>query len=165
MATTTIARITFNNVIMPTKLRDFGNKKGYGIEFSIIIDDPNLQKQLIDDGVSLYFSPNTNKDEPPKAYLNCKLDNRYNDVVVAVDRGDGNLVEVSQNNLVSLDEAWIKDADVHCVLSSWSRNNRSGVSVYAKTVIIRLLTEEEKNEIKQNYTYTDPLREKYSLKR
>jgi hypothetical protein len=161
----TIARITFNNVIMPTKLRDFGNENGYGIQFSIIINDPNIQKQLIDDGVDLYFSPNTNKDEPPKAYLRCKLDYKYNDIVVAVDRGDGKLVEVSQKNLVSLNGAWIKDADVHCIINSWSYNNRSGVSVYAKTVIIHLLTEDEKNEIIQNYTHIDPLREKYSLKR
>lgn len=128
--------------------RDFGGEKfgPQSRQFSVIIEDPELQDRLARDGVKLWFAQSDN-DEPPRAYLSVHVDFRYNDVDIAAIAPDGNAFVYNERNVSELDKLWIKDSEMHIVLNSYERPGRSGVTAYCKTLVVWLMSKEEQDAI------------------
>ena len=144
--------------------RDFsGSKFGpQARQFSIQIDDPELQERLRSDGVKLWVSNYVVDDEPPKVYLNVRVDFRYGDVDIAGINPDGSAFVFDEGNVSELDKAWIKDSEMHLILNSYERPGRSGVSVYCKTLIVWFMSSEERQAImEERGTPSDPVKDKY----
>ena len=143
--------------------RDFaGSKFGpQSRQFSVAIDDPEVQEKLERDGVKLWRSPYTVDDEPPKAYLNVRVDFRYNDVDVAGINPDGSAFVFDEGNIAELDKAWIKDSEMHILLNSYDRPGRSGVTAYCKTLVVWFMSAEEREAIMEERPSNNPVKDKY----
>ena len=144
--------------------RDFaGSKFGpQARQFSVLIDDPELQDQLRRDGVKLWISDYTVDDEPPKAYLNVRVDFRFDDVDIAGINADGKAFVFNEGNVHELDKAWIKDSEMHIKLNSYESHGRKGVSAYCKTLIVWFMSAEEREAIMaERGNPNNPVREKY----
>lgn len=159
-----VASITFNNVSLPKKNRDFkGAKFGpQNRQFSVVIDDPGTIEKIVDLGVKVYFPP-TSKDEVPAAFVNVKIDNRYGDIVIILDDDNGNMRKLPFNRIDDLDDMWIKSVDAACVINHYKNMRSEGYTVYCKTLICHTMSEEEQEEYNENTdnSYTDSLRKKY----
>lgn len=144
--------------------RDFGGEK-FGPDarqFSVEIVDPELQQKLAQDGVKLGYSRFTVDDEPPKAYMNVRVDFRYNDVDIIMITPDGHGIKLDERNVDELNRAWIKNADLHVSLNSYERAGRKGVTVYCKTLVVELMSTEEREAImEERGTPSNPIRDKY----
>lgn len=144
--------------------RDFAGEKfgPQARQFSVVIDDPELQDRLTRDGVKLWFSPYNENDEPPKAYLSVHVDFRYNDVDIAAISPDGNAFVFDERNIHELDKAWIKDSEMHILLNSYERPGRSGVTAYCKTLVVWLMSKEERDSImEERGTPSNPVKDKF----
>lgn len=145
--------------------RDFGgNKFGpQARQFSIEIEDPELQERLIRDGVKLSYSKYSVEGEPPKAYLNIRVDFRFNDVKIAAINNDGDVYIFDETDIHELDSEWIKNTEMHILLNSYDNHGRKGVTPYCKTLIVWTMSSEEKNAVMdEQKSRGDAVREKYS---
>lgn len=143
--------------------RDFAGEKfgPQSRQFSVVIEDPELQDRLARDGVKLWFSQSDN-DEPPRAYLTVRVDFRYNDLDIAAISPDGNAFVFNERNVSELDKAWIKDSEMHISLNSYERPGRSGVTAYCKTLVVWLMSKEEQEAImEERGTPSNPVRDKF----
>lgn len=143
-----IADLDFFGVIL--RNRDFGGTK-FGENyrtFSIEVEDPEVQEKLQKDGMELYFARPQNNSEPPRAYMNVVVDNRYGDVQIALLSPDGSAVRLREKDFGAVDKAWITNADLHVRLNGWEKNGKHGVTCYLKTMVAHLMSEEEQQEIK-----------------
>lgn len=144
--------------------RDFAGEKfgPQARQFSVIIDDPELQERLTLDGVKLWYSGYTENDEPPKAYLNVHVDFRYNDVDIAAINPEGNAFVFDERNVHELDKAWIKDSEMHILLNSYDRPGKKGVTAYCKTLVVWLMSNSEREAImEERGTPSNPVKDKY----
>ncbi len=144
--------------------RDFAGEKfgPQSRQFSVEIEDPELQESLLRDGVKLWYSNYTVEDEPPKAYLNVNVDFRYNDVDIAAISPEGTAFVFDERNVHELDKAWIKDSEMHILLNSYERSGRKGVTAYCKTLVVWLMSTEEKDAIMEKRgNPSNAVREKY----
>ena len=144
--------------------RDFGGEK-FGPEsrqFSVEIDDPELAQKLTNDGVKLWYSNYVVDNEPPKAYMNVKVDFRYGDCDIIMITSEGNTTTLNAATVSTLDKAWIKNADLHVLLNAYERPNRKGVTVYCKTLVVELMSKEEREQIMaERGPRSNPVMDKY----
>ena len=154
--------------------RDFTGEKNfkkfggsYTRTFSVEISDPDLQNKLIDLGLKLWGYPSTNYDEPPKKNLNVNVDFRFNrgndsDVKIIMLTPDGIGCELDEDSLGTLNNAWIKNADLYVKFKSYERGMKSGVTAYCQTLIVTLMAEEERQALMEaSANKPNPLYEKY----
>lgn len=144
--------------------RDFGGEK-FGPEsrsFSIEIEDPELQDRLSRDGVKLYTSRYVVDDEPPKVYLSIRVDFRFGDVDIAMITPEGNAEVLNERTVSRLDQAWIKNSEMHVVLNTYKSHGREGVTAYCKTLVVWLMSKEEQDAIREERgNPSNPVRDKY----
>ena len=144
--------------------RDFGGEK-FGPDarqFSIEIEDPEMQQRLANDGVRLWHSNYVVDDEPPKVYMNVRVDFRFNDVDIAMITPEGNAIRLDERSVHELDKAWIKNSEMHVVLNSYKRPGREGVTAYCKTLVVWLMSKDERETImEERGTPSNPIKEKY----
>lgn len=145
--------------------RDFGGEK-FGPEsrqFSIEIVDPELAQKLTNEGVRLWQSNYVVNDEPPRVYMNIRVDFRYGDCDIIMITPEGNAVKLGPNNVQELNKAWIKNADLHVSLNSYERPGRKGITAYCKTLVVTLMSKTEREEVMaERGPVNNPIREKYS---
>lgn len=143
--------------------RDFAGEKfgPQARQFSIEITDPEMQEDLTKDGLNLRLYPSNVDGEPPRAYLNVRVDFRYGDVDIAAIDSDGTTFVFNENNVQELDRAWIKDSEMHILLNSYERPGRKGVTAYCKTLIVWLMSPEEQEQVRSERPAGNPVRDKY----
>ena len=143
--------------------RDFAGEKfgPQARQFSVEIDDPETQERLTKDGVNLRFYPSSIEGEPPRAYMNVRVDFRYGDVDIAAIDSDGTAFVFNEGNVSELDRAWIKDSELHILLNSYERPGRKGVTAYCKTLVVWLMSPEEQEEVRADRPVGNPVRDKY----
>ena len=144
--------------------RDFAGEK-FGPDarqFSVEITDPQMQDQLRTDGVKLWIPNYTVDDEPPRAYLNVRIDFRYNDVDILMITPEGNGTQLDERTVATLDKAWIKNADMHIVLNAYNRPGRSGVTAYCKTLVVTLMSTSEREALlEERGVPSNPVMDRY----
>lgn len=149
--------------------RDFGGdrarERGFGDDnrsFSVEIEDPDLFKKLHDDGCSVWVSNFAADGEEPKKYLNVKVN--FNGIApkIVMIASDGSSVRLTRTNVRELDSAWIRHAELYINFNEWNRGGVSGITAYCDTLVVELLSPEERAKMAEDYAMrTNPVMAKY----
>lgn len=155
--------LDFENVRIVS--RDFAGET-YGPDqrqFKVVIEDPDLIQNLINDGVKIWCPERQSPDDPVVGYLTVKVSYRFGAPKIALLTPEGNAHIFDERNVQELDKAWIKDVELHIHGSTWERpNGQKGISVYLDTFVGHLISKEERDELMRESQYTnDPVRNKY----
>ena len=149
--------------------RDFSGEKarerGFGDDnrsFSVEIEDKELFEKLSRDGLSVWTSNFAHEGEDPRTYLNVKVNFNGIPPKIVMIAADGSSIKLTRTNVRELDKAWIKHAELYLNFNEWNRGGVIGVTAYCDTLVVELLSPEERAKMAEEYAErTNPVIAKY----
>ena len=136
------ARIIFRNFSgAATRFKPAGSRS-----FALVLDDPDLAKQLEKDGWNVKFLKPRDEEDEPQPYLNVTV--AYENVppkIVLVTAHGKNVL--SEETVGMLDYAEISNVDVIISPYEWEVGGKTGVSAYLKTMYVTII----EDELEQKY--------------
>lgn len=148
------AKIIFRNFAgKQTTYNREGNRN-----FCVVIDDPKMAQDLIDDGWNLKLSKKRDDDDPDSWYfaVTVRFDPIPPDVWMVTNKKKTHLTE---DNIDNLDYAELETADLTISPYHWEVNGNSGVKAYLKEgyFVIKESTFSEKySHVGEDSSYTPP---------
>lgn len=108
--------------------------------FAVVIDDPDMALQLIDDGWNLKPLKKRDEDEEQKYYLQVTVNLDYGTKVHMVTRKNVTLLD--EESISSLDYMEIANADIIIRPYDWEVNGKTGRKAYLKTLYVTIAEDE-----------------------
>lgn len=146
-----ISKVTIRNAKL--HFRNFSGKESEmnreGDRNFCVEIDPDLAKEMIDDGWNIkQFKPRED-DEVPPYYIQVKCVFKYRPpkIVLKSSSGDTNITE---ENVNILDWAEIEKVDLIFVKHRWTYGSRSGINAYLRTMYVTIAEDELESEY-ENY--------------
>lgn len=135
--------------------RNFAGREGqYNREgdrnFAVLIDDPNLEKELKREGWNVkYLAPRDETDkEQPYIQVSVSYKGRPPKVVLLANRGGRQVrTDLNEGEIDILD--WIEIANVDLILNpyEWSVSGKNGIKAYLKSMFVTM----DEDELDQKY--------------
>lgn len=119
--------------------------------FCVFIDDPEMAKQLTDDGWNIRIMPPREEGEDPRYYIQVAVSfKNFPPKVVMVTRKKQ--TPLNEETIASLDIADIRTVDLTIRPYSWviqegTKNEKSGIKAYLKTMYVTI----EEDEFAEKY--------------
>ena len=137
------ARIIFKNF---EGRKDTYNKNG-AKTFGVVIEDPAVAQQLMEDGWNVKMCPPRDEDDTPRYHISvtAKFDGPYPPTVYMV-TGKAK-VPLDEVTIGNLDHAEIEYADVILRPYAWEVNGETGIKAYLKTMYVKI----EQDEFAEKY--------------
>ena len=127
------AKIIFKNFSgKETKYNREGNRN-----FCVIIEDPDLAQQLIEEGWNIRVLAPRDEDEEPRHYTQIAVSYKFSEpkVVSITSRGQSMLDE---ETIESLDYQDIKNCDIVVRPYEWEINGKTGIKGYLKAMYVTI---------------------------
>lgn len=134
--------------------RNFSGKEGQynregNREFSIILDEANAEKLLLDNWNVKYLNPREEGDAPVP-YITVAVNFKQRPPRITMITSTGRVM-VSEDMVGSLDWADIRQADLVCRGYQWEVGDKKGVKAYLKTLFVTI----EEDELERKYGFGD----------
>jgi hypothetical protein len=115
--------------------------------FCVVIDDPDMANKLKADGWNIKAVAPRDPAEEPLNYIPVAVSFRYNPPRVFMRTGKTQ-VQLTEETIGSLDNAYIETADVAIRPYNWEVSGNHGIKGYLKTLYVTI----EKDEFEDKYS-------------
>ena len=129
------------------------NKEG-DRNFSVVIDDPKMAENLIEDGWNLKLLKAKDPDDEPVWHLKVtvRMDGDWPAKVFLVNRR-GRPNRLDEDTVSELDYSELDRVDLTINPSKWSVNGNSGIKAYLKDLYASIV----EDELSRKYSDTEPI--------
>ena len=116
------------------KWRNFSGKTDqYNTEgkrsFCVVIEDPEMGRQMAEDGWNIKIKPPREEGEDPFMYLNVTVSYKYYSPTIVLSSGNSRVM-LNKETVGRLDDIDIQRVDLDISPSYWKVNNNVGIKAY-----------------------------------